>query len=101
MSQNSDDSCHAPDSPEIDVDKEKLANLVKRRRIYGDIAQSAESEDELEKLLKKYNNKVRSYSTGDELAFICRLKHDLKCHPTNTFVTYKEVTSPQHCTLGG
>jgi hypothetical protein len=36
----------------------KLKNLVKRRKIYGDITQNASGPNELEELLKRFNNHV-------------------------------------------
>ena len=57
---------HSSDSPTESVpeaDKTKLENLIRRRRVYGDITQNV-TEEELEQLLKKFGNhvpKVRLY----------------------------------------
>ena len=45
------------------ADEKKLANLIKRRKIYGDITQNA-TEEELESLLKKYGNQVPKVSSS-------------------------------------
>ncbi len=45
------------DSSEIKPDAVKLANLIKRRKVYGDITQNA-TEDELAKLLIYFYNNV-------------------------------------------
>ena len=47
------------DTPEAaqSADKTKLENLIRRRRVYGDITQNV-TEAELEELLKKFGNHV-------------------------------------------
>eukprot|EP00095_Tigriopus_kingsejongensis_P008231 maker-scaffold591_size129331-snap-gene-0.20 protein:Tk08231 transcript:maker-scaffold591_size129331-snap-gene-0.20-mRNA-1 annotation:"lactoylglutathione lyase" len=44
--------------PAAEADPVKLANLVQRRNVYGDITQNTENTEELEELLKRYHNHV-------------------------------------------
>lgn len=45
------------DGSKVEVDAEKLANFVKRLKVYGDVVQG-ENEESLKEILKKANNDV-------------------------------------------
>ncbi len=42
----------------MEADPNKLAKLVARQSVYGDVVQNSEGKDELERLLKEFNNDV-------------------------------------------